>query len=173
MAAVIVPSFLKEALRLAILSGRASLGPSSSLTTVLLPFLSAISTGAISALNAPSACAFCARRVDSSAYSSCAARENLKSAAHFSPHIPMCMSLYGSQSPSWIIRSLSSVLPMRAPVRAECVKYGALDIDSIPPATTTSASPSAMTRAPSMTASSPEPQTLLTVTQGTVFGMPA
>jgi hypothetical protein len=62
---------------------------------------------------------------------------------------------------------------MRAPVRSECVKYGALDIDSIPPATMTSASPSAMTRAPSMTDSSPEPHTLFTVTQGTVFGMPA
>ena len=93
LAAVTVPSFLKAGLREAIFSGRASLGPSSSSTTVLLPFLSTSSTGAISALNAPSFCARCARWVLSRAYSSCALRENWKSAAHFSPHMPMCMSL--------------------------------------------------------------------------------
>ena len=43
----------------------------------------------------------------------------------------------------------------------------------MPPATTTSASPSAIIRAPSMTASSPEPQTLLMVTHGVVLGSPA
>ena len=75
-AAVTVPSFLKAGFSDEILSGFASLGPSSSSTTVLLPFLSAISTGAISALNAPAACAFWARMVLSRAYSSCAPREN-------------------------------------------------------------------------------------------------
>ncbi len=53
------------------------------------------------------------------------------------------------------------------------MKYGAFDMLSMPPATTTSASPSAITRAPSITASSPEPQTLFTVTHGTVLGIPA
>ena len=76
LAAVTVPSFLKAGLSEAILSGLASFGPSSSSTTVLLPFWSAISTGAISALNAPSFWACCARSVLSRAYSSCALREN-------------------------------------------------------------------------------------------------
>ena len=42
----------------------------------------------------------------------------------------------------------------------------------MPPATTSSASPSATVLAPRMTAWRPEPQTLLTVVAGTVFGMP-
>src|SRR5438552_1671752 len=71
------------------------------------------------------------------------------------------------------MRSFISTFPMRAPLRIECVKYGAFDMLSMPPATTTSASPSAITRAPSITASRPDPHTLLTVTQGVVFGSPA
>jgi hypothetical protein len=48
-----------------------------------------------------------------------------------------------------------------------------LDIDSMPPATITSASPALMAWAASMTVLRPEPQTLFTVVQGTRFGMPA
>ena len=44
---------------------------------------------------------------------------------------------------------------------------------STPPAMTTSASPVAMERAAIATASSPEPQRRLTVTPGTVTGIPA
>ncbi len=43
----------------------------------------------------------------------------------------------------------------------------------MPPATTTSASPARIACAASITALSPEPHTLLTVTAGTVAGMPA
>ncbi len=43
---------------------------------------------------------------------------------------------------------------------------------SMPPATTTSASPSSTLLAPSTTDMSPEPQTLPTVVHGTVFGSP-
>ncbi len=46
-------------------------------------------------------------------------------------------------------------------------------MDSIPPATTTSASPRAMAWAPEMTALRPEPQTLLSVQHGTFSGSPA
>jgi hypothetical protein len=42
-----------------------------------------------------------------------------------------------------------------------------LDIDSMPPATTMSASPRAIVFAPKMTACMPDPQTLLTVVAGT------
>ena len=85
----------------------------------------------------------------------------------------MCMSLYGSQRPSWIMRSLNSTLPIRAPERSLSLKYGAFDMLSMPPATMQSASPSAITRAASITDSSPEPHTLFTVTHGTVLGIPA
>ena len=95
------------------------------------------------------------------------------SVAHFSPHIPMCMSLYGSHRPSWIIRSFISTLPMRAPLRIDEEKYGALLMLSMPPATTISASPARMACAPLMTALRPEPQTLFTVVHGTVSGSPA
>ena len=49
---------------------------------------------------------------------------------------------------------------------------GARLIDSTPPATTTSASPTAIARAAWMTASRPEPQSRLTVTPGTRDGQP-
>ncbi len=94
-------------------------------------------------------------------------------AAHISAQLPMWMSLYGSHRPSLIIESTSVPLPMRRPVRAFSSRYGAFDIDSMPPATATSYSPAAIALPTSMTARMPEPQTLCTVTQGTVFGMPA
>ena len=72
-----------------------------------------------------------------------------------------------------IIESTSVPLPMRSPVRAFSSRYGALDMDSMPPATATSYSPAWMALPASMTARMPEPQTLWTVTHGTVFGMPA
>ncbi len=54
-----------------------------------------------------------------------------------------------------------------------CTTQGARLIDSTPPAMATEASPSAMARAAWMTASRPEPQSLLTVTPGTDTGSPA
>ena len=50
---------------------------------------------------------------------------------------------------------------------------GALDIDSMPPATMTSNSPSLIRSAAWAMASSPDRQTLLTVVAGVVIGMPA
>ncbi len=50
---------------------------------------------------------------------------------------------------------------------------GARDIDSTPPATTTSASPARMMRAAIATASSPEPHRRFTVAPGTETGSPA
>ena len=92
---------------------------------------------------------------------------------HISAHVPMCLSPYGSQSPSLIIESTSVPLPMRRPVRAFSSRYGELDIDSMPPATARSYSPAWIALPASMTARIPEPQTLWTVTHGTVFGTPA
>ncbi len=56
---------------------------------------------------------------------------------------------------------------MRYPVRACGKRYGQLDIDSIPPATTISLSPSVTACAASATAFKPEPQTLLIVIAAT------
>ncbi len=50
---------------------------------------------------------------------------------------------------------------------------GALDIDSVPPATTISEVPAAMASAACITAASPEPHTRFTVSAGTVAGSPA
>ena len=58
---------------------------------------------------------------------------------------------------------------MRACVSA----YGALDIDSIPPAMAMSYSPQRMSFAAYITDLSPEPQTLFTVTAPAATGMPA
>ncbi len=51
--------------------------------------------------------------------------------------------------------------------------YGALVIDSTPPATAMEASPAAMARAAWTTASSPDAHSRLTVTPGTQVGRPA
>ena len=64
-------------------------------------------------------------------------------------------------------------MPIRRPVRPFSRRYGAFDMDSMPPATATSYSPAWIALPTSMTARMPEPQTLWTVTQGTVFGIPA
>src|SRR6266540_275197 len=117
-AAVTVPSFLNTGLSAGIFSGLAAFGPSSSATTVFSPFFPSSSTGTISALKAPDRWASTARRVDSIAYSSCAAREMSCVVAQCSAHIPMCCWPYTSQRPSWIIPSTSSTLPIRTPARA-------------------------------------------------------
>jgi hypothetical protein len=52
-------------------------------------------------------------------------------------------------------------------------RYGALLIDSMPPATTTSWSPRRIAWAASDTAFSPDPHTLSMVIAGTVTGRPA
>jgi hypothetical protein len=62
---------------------------------------------------------------------------------------------------------------MRYPPRACGSAYGALDIDSIPPATARSYSPQRMSFAAYMTAFMPEPHTLLIVTAPAVGGTPA
>ena len=61
---------------------------------------------------------------------------------------------------------------MRMPARASGSRYGALVMDSMPPATTTSARPAWISRSASMIEWMPERQTLLTVVDGTVMGTP-
>ena len=66
-----------------------------------------------------------------------------------------------------------SPLPMRYPPRAFGSRYGALVMDSMPPATTTSASPAWIIWSARYSALMPERHTLLTVIAGVLMGMPA
>ena len=79
----------------------------------------------------------------------------------------------GQQSPSRIMLSTATRSPNRLPKRWSSSRYGARDIDSIPPATTTSASPERISSAPRFTAFSALAHTLFTVNDDTVAGNPA
>src|SRR5215472_9983232 len=68
-----------------------------------------------------------------------------------------------SQRPSCTIESITCALPRRYPLRACGRRYGALVIDSIPPATTIELFPVCTACAASATAFNPEPHTLLIV----------
>jgi len=85
----------------------------------------------------------------------------------------MCRSVNVDHRPSWTIVSTSSVLPMRAPNRAEGSTYGAFVMDSIPPATATSISPARISWSASAIAFRPDRHTLLIVMAGTSLGIPA
>src|SRR3954449_11732677 len=75
-------------------------------------------------------------------------------------------------SPSLIIESRISALPIRRPSRTRGSRYGQLLIDSMPPATATSMSPTRIAWSASITAFSPEPHTLLIVSAATWSGRP-
>src|SRR5437773_10394863 len=76
------------------------------------------------------------------------------------------------QRPSLIIESTTSLLPMRRPSRTPRSRYGQLLIDSMPPATATSMSPTRMAWSAIITALRPEPHTLLIVSAATWSGSP-
>src|SRR5436309_1172516 len=69
--------------------------------------------------------------------------------------------------------SITWPCPMRRPARAFGRRYGALVIDSMPPATITSALPVARMSCASIAAFMPEPHILLTVVQPVASGSPA
>src|SRR5437867_371840 len=85
----------------------------------------------------------------------------------------MAMSWKASVRPSWSMWSTTWPCPRRSPHRAPGSRNGAPLMLSVPPATITSASPHLIAWAASMTAFSPEPQTLFTVCAGTDSGRPA
>ena len=81
--------------------------------------------------------------------------------------------LNGLVRPSWTIASSALTSPMRKPKRALGSRYGAQDIDSMPPPTPTSTSPARICASRIPTARMPEAQTLLIVSELTSFGIPA
>ena len=72
-----------------------------------------------------------------------------------------------------IVVSAISTLPRGKPRSGFSITSGARDIDSTPPASTSSASPRRIWRAPWTTASRPDAHSRLTVTPGTSTGSPA
>ena len=62
---------------------------------------------------------------------------------------------------------------MRKPNRAPGSRYGAFDIDSMPPVTPSSRSPARIAWSARPIVRMPEAQTLLIVSEGTSFGIPA
>ena len=111
--AVIVPSFWNAGRSAASFSMSPRPGSSSSATIVGGPLRCAISTGTISPLNFPSACARSARRYDSAANASWSARVIPFSFAHSSAQSPMWTLPYASHRPSWIIESITCACPSR------------------------------------------------------------
>ena len=69
--------------------------------------------------------------------------------------------------------SSASTAPYFQPAREPISRCGAWDMDSMPPATTTSASPEAIIRAASITAVRPERHTLFTLCAGVPQPIPA
>src|SRR5712692_6359303 len=168
-----VPSFLKAGASLlsdsAVVSGRI---PSSRSILVAGPRLELSSTATTSSAITPVSHARCARSWDRAAHASCSSRPISSSRLTSSELSPMCCFKNVDHSPSWTIESIISALPMGAPKRAFGTRYGASDIDSIPPATTTSTSPARMSWSARAMALRPERHTLLMVRAGTPGGDP-
>ena len=85
----------------------------------------------------------------------------------------MCCSSNVDRRPSQIIRSISVASPILYPKRALGSAYGAFDIDSMPPVTTTSTSPARIIESAISTARIDDAHTLFTVSAGTSIGSPA
>ena len=168
--AVMVPSLLKAGRSLprdsTVVSGRT---PSSRETTVS-PRRELMVKGAISA--AWNAADSAARRWERAENSSCWARLMPMSVLPSSVEEPMERDSKASVRPSNSRVSSSSMAPYLVPARARCT-CGASDMDSCPMATTISASPAAIIRAPATTASVPERHTAFRVSAGTFSPIPA
>ena len=86
----------------------------------------------------------------------------------------ICLPLNGLARPSWTIASSAlHVAHPEAEARASGSRYGACDIDSMPPPTPTSMSPARIAWSSIPTARMPDAQTLLIVSEETSFGIPA
>ena len=178
--AVTVPPCLRNAGRsaassAAVVSGR---GCSSVSNVRSAPFACGTSTGTSSAAKRPAACAAAQRRWLSSANASCASRVTpyfsaTSSAVSPSGCVPCSASIFGFTNRQPSVLSCMVTSPRGNASLALAITSGARDIDSTPPAITSSASPAAMARAPAITASRPEPHSRLTVAPGTPTGSPA
>ena len=172
--AVMVPSLLNAGRSFDRLSAVVSARmPSSSLNCTGSPLRCGISTGTTSSSNRPFFHASAARWCDRAENASWSSREMPSSALHASVSAPIACVVKTSQRPSYDIESTSLTSPNFTPSRDLGRKCGAWVMDSMPPATTTSNSPARISWSASAIASTPDRQTLLMVSAGTVIGMPA
>ena len=146
--------------------------PSSLVTSPL-----AVATGTSSASKRPASRAAAASRWLRSANSSCRSRVMPYLSATFSAVSPRLIGGYSScmrgltRRQPRRVSAVSSERAQASPLR--WTTNGARVIDSVPPATQMSASPAAIARAASLTASMPEPQSRFTVAPGISTGSPA
>jgi len=145
----------------------------SSVSTVSVPPRTGTSTGTISSAMRPPSMAASARWWLRSAHWSCSSRLTLNSRAICSPWLPMWTSPKAHHNPSWMTESSTWPWPRRRPQRASIRSPGPRLMLSMPPATTTSASPARIRASPRFTARMPDAHTLLIVSDVTVSGSPA
>ncbi len=151
-----------------VVSGR--IASSAATSTSSLRFFTITET--ISSASLPSSVAFAASWCERAAQRSMSGRVISSSFETSLASLIICFSVKGLVSPSWVIESIAWTSPMRKPKRAPGSRYGALDIDSMPPATATFVSPARTAWSTRPTERMPEAQTLLTVSEGTSFGIP-
>ena len=167
------PSLRKIGGSLASVSRLVSRRGASSISTTVSPLRPLIVTGTISSGSRPSSVALIASSCERSAQRSMSARVISSSAATSLASWAMCLPENGFVRPSLIIASIALPSPIRKPNRASLSRYGAFDIDSMPPPTPTSRSPARIAWSSSPVARIPEAQTLLIVSDEISFGIPA
>src|SRR5215218_9089995 len=145
----------------------------SSTSTTVSPFRPLIVTETISSGIRPSSVAAIVRSCERSAQRSMSARVISSSSPTSVASWNICLPVKALVRPSWTIASSALASPMRKPKRAFGSRYGACDIDSMPPPTPTSMSPARIDWSSSPTARMPDAQTLLIVSEETSIGIPA
>ena len=137
------------------------------------PFFELIVTGTISSGMRPSSVAAMASSWLRSANLSMSGRVISSSAATSVASSAMCLPLQALTSPSLSMQSSALPSPMRKPKRAFFRRYGAWDMDSMPPATAMSRSPARIAWSTIPAERRPDAQTLLMVSEVVSLGMPA
>src|SRR5689334_4087147 len=169
--AVTVPSWAKAGLSLARSSVVTSGRMCSSVSTVTVPLRPLTSTGVICSLKYPASVAAAARWWLSAARASWSSRETPKSVATFSAVTPMWQSSNGSVSAP-TMASITTPSCIRWPQRRPGTQYWPRLIDSAPPATAASQSPSLIAWAADTIACSPVPHSRFSVNAGVSTGSP-
>ncbi len=106
-----------------------------------------------------------------SAYWSCFSLEISNLSAIFCAVMPMCIFCEGSVSPSLRRESTRTASPSFRPVRMRLLRYGAFDIDSVPPQRMTFASPALIVWQAMRMACRPDAHMALMVYAGTFWLM--
>ena len=139
--AVWVASSPPTALSFASVSMSVSGRIASSTSTTLSDFRVLTVTETISSASRPSSVAFAASWWERVANRSMSGRVISSSLPTSLASLIICLPVKGLVRPSWVIASIALTSPIRKPNRAPGSRYGAFDIDSIPPPRPTATSP--------------------------------